>query len=260
MSIHRLLYCNLIPHLDALLQQGVESVHAAADAEVDRAIAKIDDETALDARVDLVRELDALSLCSVLRRLERALQTLLSRLVQCGCAGHNHFHLTAMGAHELQEAVNNALCLTQSAVFSHSLEEVSRLYDSLISTVSPSERSVKVSSPCDLSLLSTEKLCNALALVLRRQGRVGDEVLDLACFGRSAREKGFDLLQVGLNLVQRFGIFGSGSHECTRGVLSSKTVKGDGRLDGRLCSVSTGSLMRVGVGLSAHSEVRIDAA
>lgn len=116
----------LVVWLDALLEQSVELLYLARHRKIDRVAGKVDDQTALDSRVDLLNDLErlAVTLGGNLRALESRLDSRNQRLVERSSRGDGDLDFTTVGSHEVLESLDDLFGVGQTAVLGEHGEEV----------------------------------------------------------------------------------------------------------------------------------------
>jgi len=159
----------------------VEAGDARRDREVDRLVAKVDDEAAEDSLVDAVLDDEVLAGLGDLRALERVLDALLEVLVERDGRRDDDLDLAAVGAHDVEEAVDDAVRVVQAAVLGEDGKEVAG----------------EVGRALGGGRL--EEGVDAGRAVVLGQDRVGEELVDLGV-GADGR---LDALEVGLDSRER---------------------------------------------------------
>lgn len=159
----------------------VEAGDARRDREVDRLVAKVDDEATEDGLVDAVLDDEVLAGLGDLGALERVLDALLEVLVERDGRRDDDLDLAAVGAHDVEEAVDDAVRVVQAAVLGEDGKEVAG----------------EVGRALGGGRL--EEGVDAGRAVVLGQDRVGEELVDL---GVSADGR-LDALEVGLDSRER---------------------------------------------------------
>lgn len=106
------------------MDERVELVHSSADAEVDGLVAEVNDETAKDRGVDLVGDLQALSLAGDGRVLEAGLQAGLKILGNWFGGGDGHGDLSPVGGHDGLEVLDDLVRFIETTVLGEDVEKV----------------------------------------------------------------------------------------------------------------------------------------
>jgi len=193
--------------LNGLLEQAVELVDPGSDAEVDRLVTEVDDDTTEDGGVDLVNNLQALGILSSLRLLEGSFQTRLGIAWKRARGSDRNGEFALVLGDELVEALNDTDGLVQTAVLRQHREEVFGQVR-------------KWALLGGLRLL--EERLEASRAVAGGKSRVVYESVD---FG-DALDRGLEGVKLALNLVEVGGRLGECSGEDSVRILEGDAARG----------------------------------
>jgi len=108
------------------MQERIHFLDLALRAQVHRLVPKVNDEAALNGRVDFIDNLDGLARFRLVRVFKGFVESSLQGRIQSTCGSDDNVDLTPMSAHQFLKVGNDGFGIVQPAVLREHLHQILR--------------------------------------------------------------------------------------------------------------------------------------